>query len=50
MMALVANTQRSPKSKPYKPSDFNPYANDTSTDIPSVDQIEYLKKWQGNPS
>ena len=29
MMALVANTQRSQKSKAYKPNDFNPYARAT---------------------
>ena len=51
MMALVANTQRSQKSKAYKPNDFNPYAKATEhTSIPTTDQIEYLKKWQGNPS
>jgi len=51
MMALVANSQRSQKSKAYKPDDFNPYAKATEhTSIPTTDQIEYLKKWQGNPS
>jgi len=49
-MALVANTNRAKNSRPYKPADFNPYAKPTAPDLPSPDQIEFLKQWPVNPS
>ena len=50
IMALVANVNRGKNSKSYKPADFNPYAKQRAPDLPSTEQLEYLKKWQGNPS
>ena len=48
-MALIANVNRGQKSRAYKPNDFNPYAK-SSHDLPTPEQIEYLKTWPANPS
>ena len=49
LMALIANVNRGQKSRAYKPNDFNPYAK-SSNDLPTPEQIEYLKTWPANPS
>lgn len=51
-MALVANTNRTKNSRPYKPADFNPYATSTNQiQLPSPEDIHYLKTtWPANPS
>ena len=50
VMALVANINRSKKTRAYKPADFNPYATPQTPDRPTPEQIEYLKTWPVNPS
>ena len=50
VMALVANINRSKKTRAYKPADFNPYARPQAQDLPTPEQIEYLKTWPVNPS
>jgi len=49
LMALTANVNRNKKTRPYKPADFNPYAK-AHQELPSTEQIEYLKTWPANPS
>ena len=51
LMALIANVNRSQKTRAYKPNEFNPYAKSSSQyELPTPEQIEYLKQWPGNPS
>lgn len=52
VMALVANTNRSKNSRPYKPADFNPFATtDTTLSLPTAEDLHYLTTtWPANLS
>ena len=51
-MALVANTNRSKNSRPYKAADFNPYSKSAAhIDLPSPEDIHHLTTtWPANLS
>ena len=51
-MALVANTNRSKNSRPYKAADFNPYSKTAAhIDLPSPEDIHHLTTtWPANLS
>ena len=42
LMALLANINRDPKHTPFKPEDFNPYAQDASSGTVTINKEEAI--------
>ena len=42
LMALLANINRDPKHTPFKPEDFNPYREDGSSGVVTVNKEEAI--------